>query len=168
MPRKLILIRHAKSAWDDPSADDHDRVLNDRGRESATAIGRWLAGKGHVPDQVLSSDSARTRETVERVLAELPTEPDVSFLRGLYLPEPQTMLQALRQATGQTVALVAHNPGTAIFAESIVEAAPDHPRFFDYPTAGTLVAEFDTNDWSLVDRGMGRVVDFVVPRDLIG
>lgn len=168
MPRKLILIRHAKSAWDDPSAEDHARVLNDRGRESAHAIGRWLAERGHVPDQVLSSDSARTRETVERVLAEVPGTPEVSFLRGLYLPEPRTMLQVLRQASRQTVALVAHNPGTAMFAESILEAPPEHPRFFDFPTAGTLVAEFDFEDWSAAEWGTGRALDFVVPRDLIG
>ena len=47
--RRLILTRHAKSAWDDPSMDDHDRPLNDRGRRSARALGDWLASRGYDP-----------------------------------------------------------------------------------------------------------------------
>ena len=34
-PRRLILTRHAKSAWDDPLLDDHDRPLNRRGMRAA-------------------------------------------------------------------------------------------------------------------------------------
>ena len=79
----MTLIRHAKSAWDDPFAEDHARVLNDRGRRSATAIGGWLREHGYLPAQVLSSDSARTTETVERLLAEWATIPQTT-----YLPRP--------------------------------------------------------------------------------
>ena len=53
MTCRLILIRHAKSSWDDPMADDHARVLNGRGRASAAAIGGWLAAKSYLPDVVL-------------------------------------------------------------------------------------------------------------------
>ena len=48
---RLILIRHAKSNWDDPFQDDHARMLNKRGRDAARAIGTWLQAKGH--DQIM-------------------------------------------------------------------------------------------------------------------
>jgi len=38
MSLKLILMRHAKSGWDDP-VEDHDRPLNSRGRISAEVMG---------------------------------------------------------------------------------------------------------------------------------
>lgn len=169
MPLKLILIRHAKSAWDDPDADDHARVLNPRGRLSATAIGEWLAARDHVPGQVLSSDSARTVETVLRILPPLPGEPEVRFLRKLYHAGPEAMLEAVRGAAPgrDTLALVAHNPGCAAFAEAICAAPPAHPAFGAYPTAATLVVELPAPGWAEVGWGQGRVLDFTVPRDLL-
>ena len=56
MTLTLLIIRHAKSSWEDPFADDHARVLNGRGRRSADALGDWLNGSGHVPDTCLCSD----------------------------------------------------------------------------------------------------------------
>lgn len=167
MPRKLILIRHAKSAWDDPFADDHARVLNDRGRQSAVAIGKWLAEQGHVPDVILSSDSARTTETVDLILPELGTAPEVDYRPELYHAEADVLMDALMGADAQAVALVAHNPGIGNFAHRIVAEPPAHARFIDYPTAATLVAEFDRDSWAEVDWRQGRVVEFITPRELI-
>ena len=167
MPLKLILIRHAKSAWDDPLADDHARVLNDRGRASASAVGRWLAENGHTPDEVLSSDSARTRETVALIGPELPAAPKVSFLPQLYHAAPEVLMDTLMGGRGASVALVAHNPGIGSFAHRIVTAPPSHPRFIDYPTAATLVAEFDADGWDKVNWRQGRVAAFITPRELV-
>lgn len=166
MPLKLILIRHAKSAWDDPLAEDHARVLNARGRSAATALGAWLAARGHVPDQIFSSDSARTEETVARILPALPTRPKLTLLSQLYHAEPDMLMDVLMGASGQTVAMVAHNPGIALFANRIVSAPPAHTRFSDYPTAATLVATFDAPVWGGIDWKAGQTVDFVTPHDL--
>lgn len=166
MTRRLILIRHAKSAWDDPFAEDHARVLNDRGRRSATAIGGWLREHGYLPDQVLSSDSARTTETVERLIAEWDNIPEITYLPRLYHAAPQTLLDALRSATGGVVALVAHNPGIGSFAGGILSEPPKHPDFGRYPTCATLVADFDAAEWETARPGSGQAVDFIVPRDL--
>ena len=64
MTRTLILTRHAKSSWDDPFLNDHDRPLNKRGRKSAPVIAGWLRENGWLPDEVLSSTSARTRRNL--------------------------------------------------------------------------------------------------------
>ncbi len=166
MTKRLILIRHAKSSWDAPF-DDHARTLNDRGRAAATAMGGWLRDKGYCPDTIISSDAARTRETTARVLAALGDEPQVRFHPELYHGSPAALLKALRAAQGDTVAIVAHNPGIAYFAEEIVASAPDHPRFIDYPTCATLVCDFAINNWAEAVSHSGQVVDFVVPKDLV-
>jgi len=69
-----------------------------------------------------------------------------------------------RETTDRVVA--AHNPGIAIFAGDMVSHAPDHPRFFDYPTGATLVCDFAINDWAEAVPRSGQVVDFIVPKDL--
>lgn len=161
---KLILIRHAKSAWDDPMLSDHERVLNDRGRRSAVAIGQWLAREGHVPDQVLSSDSARTRETWDRMAPAFAQAPQPDWHRALYHAPAQALLDALHGATGQTVLLLGHNPGIGQFATMILTRGVAHPRLRDYPTAATLVAEVPS--WEDLDWGQAEPLDFVVPRDL--
>lgn len=163
--KRLILIRHAKSSWDAPF-DDHARTLNDRGRLAATTVGQWLRANGYVPDAVYSSDAARTRETTDRIVAELGARPDITLKDTLYHAGASTLMSVLKQAQGDTVAIVAHNPGIAYFAEEIVAQKPDHPRFFDYPTCATLVCDFTINDWAEAVSRSGQVVDFVVPKDL--
>jgi len=165
MMKRLILIRHAKSSWDAPF-DDHARTLNDRGRAAATAIGMWMRDQGYVPDAILSSDAARTRETTDRIVAALGTTPNITLNSGMYHGAPATLLTALKSAHGDTVALVAHNPGIAFFAEGIVTEPPAHKRFLDYPTGATLVCNLPINDWAEAVPRSGQVVDFVVPKDL--
>lgn len=159
----LILMRHAKSGWDDLSLPDHDRQLNKRGRASATAVGKWMHAKNLLPERLLCSSSARTRETFAR-LGIAPQ--DQEFRRDLYLASLDRMMMALRTASGATVLMLGHNPGIAELAERLVSTAPDHPRFFDYPTNATLVVSFDVNTWADIQFGAGQVEDFITPGDL--
>ncbi|WP_146346055.1 SixA phosphatase family protein [Phaeobacter marinintestinus] len=163
MTRNLILIRHAKSSWDDPDLSDKDRPLNGRGRKSAKAIGDWLRAKGHVPDAALSSSSTRTRETWDLLGFDAP----VTFTDDLYHVTGNQILRMLSGETEKTVLLLGHNPGISEFADEIVSAPPKHPKFVDYPTGATLVLRFDIDDWSSLGWRSGAVVDFIVPRDLL-
>lgn len=163
MGKRLILMRHAKSSWDDPRLDDHARPLNSRGETSARAMGVWLRQSGHVPDRVLSSDARRTRETA----ALLGFEAEARFTSELYHASAGMMLEVLRGASGECVLMIGHNPGIADFAERIVSVPPGHPRFFDYPTCATLVADIPQAAWDAVEFGSARAVDFVIPRQLL-
>ncbi len=164
MTRTLILTRHAKSSWDNPMIEDHDRPLTKRGRKSAAAIGAWLEDNGWLPDEVLSSSSCRTRETWQRM--ELNAN-KTSFTPNLYLAEPEDMMEALSAANGQAVLMLGHNPGIAEFAHRIVKHCPDHTRFYDYPTCATTAMEFDIADWSSIRWHSGQVLGFVIPRELL-
>jgi phosphohistidine phosphatase len=162
--RRLILTRHAKSAWDDPGMADHDRPLNARGRRSALELGEWLHSRGYEPDQVLCSTAARTRETWARVLAApLEVTPGVTFSDALYHASPDLMLKALHGAEGDCVMMLGHNPGIAEFARMMPARGPMHPDFSRYPTAATLVVDFDAAGWGEVRPGRGSVLDFFVP-----
>lgn len=163
---RLILSRHAKSDWDDPLVEDFDRTLNARGREGAARIGAWLAEKGYLPDLVLCSAAARTRETWELIAGELPTRPEARFLQELYLAAPQQILSSLHSATGNTVMLIAHNPGCGLAAAALARQPLNTARFQKYPTAATTVLEFDIPDWSKLDWGHGEIIDFTTPREL--
>ncbi|WP_298558263.1 histidine phosphatase family protein [uncultured Aliiroseovarius sp.] len=167
MTLTLILTRHAKSSWSDADLDDHSRPLNKRGRASAKAIGRWLADRGHTPGEVLCSDAARTRETWALIADKLVGVPQASYQPELYLADPETMLDKLRGASANTVMMVAHNPGSAYMARRLAVESHPHEKFHHYPTAATSVIEFDAESWAGVTWGTGRVIDFVVPRELI-
>lgn len=160
--RQLILMRHAKSAWGDPSLGDHARPLNKRGQRAATALGHWLHAKDLVPDQILCSTSARTRETCDRL--GLSLAPDLQD--RLYLAEPGDMMDSLRAAGGARVLMIGHNPGICDLAHALVVDPPAHDRFEDYPTGATLVARFDIDDWSDLATGTATVLHFVTPHDL--
>jgi phosphohistidine phosphatase len=165
MMKRLILIRHAKSSWDAPF-DDHSRTLNDRGRRNATRLGAWLSHHGHVPDHIYCSDAARTRETTDRIISAAGGSSAITLKDTMYHASSAALMTVLRKTQGDTIALVAHNPGIAFFAEEILASAPDHPRFMDYPTCATLVCDLPIEKWADAVASSAHVVDFVVPKDL--
>lgn len=162
--KRLILTRHAKSSWDDPTMSDHDRPLNERGQAAAADLGQWLASRGYLPDEVLCSDALRTRETYAGLA--LVDAPEAALKPSLYHAGPDVMLAVLKHATGDCVMMVGHNPGIAEFAHRLVSKTPISPEFRKYPTGATLVLDFAIDNWADVGFGQGVTADFVVPREL--
>jgi len=162
MTRRLILIRHAKSDWSSGVTVDHARPLNMRGQAAADALGQWLRHNGHLPDEALCSTAQRTRDTWQRLGLNAP----IRYLDTLYHAPGQIMFETLNKATGDCVLMLGHNPGIAEFAAWMLGTAPAHNRFRDYPTAATLIADFDIDSWADLSPGTGRAVTFVTPHDL--
>ena len=162
--RRLILTRHAKSSWDDPLIEDRDRPLNARGRRAAVELGDFLASRGLEPEEVLCSDTQRTRETWERLAgAVIETRPEIRCLDALYHASPDTMLEVLRSANASSVMMLGHNPGIAEFARQL-PAHPIHdPEFRRFPTGATLIIDFAIEDWSELVPGQGSTLDFFTP-----
>lgn len=163
MTRTLILMRHAKSAWGTPALADHERPLNDRGTESAKAMGDWLRAKGHVPDAAISSSSTRTGLTFVGLGFDVP----VNFTRTLYLAGPEVMMDVLRDQKAGCVLMLGHNPGIADFADRLVSHPPRHPRFADYPTGAVAVIRFDAVGWNDIGWREGQPIDFAIPREVM-
>lgn len=165
--KRLILTRHAKSAWDDPLTPDHDRPLNERGHAAAADLGQWLSSRGYVPDEVLCSDAERTRKTWAGIAPALSTTPNLELKPALYHAGPEVMLAVLRHAKGDVVMMIGHNPGISEFAARIAAHAPTNPEFLRYPTGATLVVDLNIETWADAGFGMGVVDDFIVPREIM-
>jgi phosphohistidine phosphatase len=171
--RQLLLLRHAKSSWDDPSLPDHARPLNARGKRAAMAMAGVMQGLGLAPDIVLVSSARRTLQTLE-ALSPLPDAPMVEPLDDLYLAPWPRLLEVLHQApeTARSLLLVAHNPGMHDLALALAGPAgmagkaPGTQRLADgYPT-GALAEFAVASPWSGLQPGGGRLVRFVAPNDL--
>ena len=169
---RLILMRHAKSAWSDPDLDDHDRPLNQRGRLAAPLMGAWLADKRLVPDAVLCSSSLRTQETWRRARTTLPGAPEALVMPELYHADPPSLLQAVQTAPEHAgiVALIGHQPGIGAFTRLL--ARRDAPQacsraYSKFPTAACALLQFDVARWADIGFGTGDFVGFAVPRELV-
>lgn len=160
--RRLILTRHAKSDWDDPTLEDFDRPLNYRGRRAAYELGDFMASRGYEPEEVICSPAKRTRETWERI-ASTPLEirPELRLDDRLYHATATSFLEVLKSATEPTVMIIAHNPGIADFAATLPARPPLDRDFQRYPTAATLVVDFQADAWTDIKPGTGSVLDFV-------
>jgi phosphohistidine phosphatase len=171
VPKKLILLRHAKSAWDNPSIADLDRPLSSRGRKAAPLVGAYLARRGLVPGLVLSSSATRAVETLDLVSAGWPNKPAVRKLKSLYMATPREMLRRV-QAVGREpdcVMLVGHNPGIADLANWLCSHGDADQRGAlgrKFPTGAIAIIEFDVADWGEVDAETGRLVEFSTPKQI--
>jgi len=172
--RQLLLLRHAKSSWDDPALSDHARPLNARGRKSAMAMAQMMRELGLSPDIVLVSSARRTLQTLE---AHTPFEDGalVEPMDALYLAPWQQLLEVIQGApdTARSLLVIGHNPGLHELAlelagpTALAAAPPQLRRLAEgYPT-GALVEFTIAAHWGLLEPGGGRLVRFVVPRDLL-
>ena len=164
----LILMRHAKSDWNDPDLSDHDRPINKRGRKSARAIGSWLKVHKFEPDEILCSSATRAQQTLGKVQEYIGYNARSKTDPNLYLAEVRTMLAVLKMATGNCVMMVGHNPGMALFVAGMCNAPSLHPDFNHYPTCATTVLRFPISNWSDITIGTGELLDFVAPKQLLG
>jgi phosphohistidine phosphatase len=165
--KRLLLLRHAKSSWDDPSLVDHDRPLAPRGHKAADRMARHLRSNAPEVDLVLCSSALRTTQTLEHVgrafgHAEMVVED------GLYGAGDQELLERLRAVPEDVggVALIGHNPGVQDLATELAGAGDDLDRMrTKFPTGAVAVLEFDGPWADLAGQG-ARLVAFVTPKDL--
>lgn len=167
----LYLLRHAKSSWSDPGVGDHDRPLTPRGQRGARTIGRWLAARPVQPALVLCSSARRAVDTLELVLAELPHRPEVRVERGLYMSDPDSLLDRIQQVGRgvEAVMMVGHNPATAELATRLCgsgDAEAQRRLRSKYPTAAVAELRFDGDDWGQIAFGNGELLAFCTPREL--
>ncbi|WP_400997055.1 SixA phosphatase family protein [Agromyces sp. GXQ0307] len=152
--KTLVLVRHAKSAWGDPTLADHDRPLNDRGRRDAPEMARRLRERGVLPDVVRASTAVRARTTAEAMAAELDLPADALRLdERLYGAGPDTILDVVAELADETgtVMIVAHDPGLSDLAYRL-SGEIEH-----LPTCG--VAEFRFAVWSWAEVAEADAVE---------
>jgi phosphohistidine phosphatase len=105
-------MRHAKSSWDDPETDDHDRPLNKRGKRDAPRMGQWLAEQQLTPDVIVTSTAKRARKTAELVAEACGYQGELVVLTDLYHATPEVWTQVVQTLpeTASRVLCIGHNP----------------------------------------------------------
>lgn len=161
---RLILVRHAKSAWDDPDLDDFDRPLARRGIEAAGWIGDTLAQRGLLPMRIICSTARRTRETLELALARMPANwrADIVWSDAVYAQRDDTYIELIGERGGDTGVLmvVGHNSATEQTAALL---CGEGAGLGNFPTGGIAVIDVDVADWSGLTPGSGQLVHFLRP-----
>lgn len=171
-PKRLSLLRHAKSSWDDPILADHDRPLNQRGVHGALLIGHYLRRRAERPDLILASTALRARQTVEHLLEALGESLPVESDPALYLAEETQILDCVRALDDglNHVLLVGHNPGLQDFALCLGRdtASDDLARLRrKFPTAALARFALRRRRWARTACGDGVLEIYVTPKDLV-
>lgn len=168
--RRLILLRHAKSAWPEGVADE-ERPLAERGRKSAPVIGVYMAREKLIPDLALVSPARRAQETWELVRDALPKKVAERDAPDIYEVAAGNILEVIRTVKPgiRTLLMVGHNPGMEDLASLLVKDgdADAMGRMKEkFPTAGLAVIDFDVEGWGDIAPGNGYLERFVTPRSL--
>ncbi|KLI63179.1 SixA phosphatase family protein [Aurantiacibacter marinus] len=166
--KRLGLLRHAKSDWDDMSLRDFDRGLNDRGRKGAALMGDHIRKTGANFDMALASSAERVKRTLEASGLDLP----IQFEESAYLADSSTLIGLLKGVKGdpEAILLAAHNPGLQELALVLVPPDGEDELFNEvmqkYPTSAYAVFDLDIDRWDDISAGCGKLVHFARPRDL--
>lgn len=172
--KRLLVLRHAKAVPHDEKSDEQRRLI-ERGRSDAALMGRAMNERAYLPQVVLCSSAARTKETWEAAAPELGTHPEVEFLDALYDAPEAAILKCVQGANNSaaTVLCIGHNPGLERFARMLIRK-PENPRerrhaaalAEKFPTSALAVIDFNVRAWANIALGTGTLTDFISPADL--
>jgi phosphohistidine phosphatase len=160
--KTLYLLRHAKSSWKEPGLEDFDRPLNDRGREAAPLVGRFMRKRQLTVDLLLSSPAARARQTAALVKEAAALSAELLYDERIYEADAERLLEVVSQAaeSADALMLVGHNPGM----EELLQTLTGERR--EMPTAALACVVLDVEKWGKARAGAGRLEWLVRPKEL--
>lgn len=162
--KRIILNRHAKSDWGDPSLSDYQRTLNERGFNDAPMMAKRFKERNIKVDYLYSSSAVRAKTTAEFFINELGLSNDkyefdreiygsgASFIRNL-LPKLDKNLDA--------VMFFGHNPD---FTSLVTYYSGE--RIGNLPTCGIAVIKFEIEQWHLINDVNGELEIFDYPKSI--
>jgi phosphohistidine phosphatase len=164
--KRLHLLRHAKSSWDEPDLPDHERPLAPRGERAAGKIAEHVHREGIAPELVLCSTALRARQTLAALLPALPGEAEIRLEDGLYGAGASQVLERVREVDESvgSVLVVGHNPTLHELAVALTGRDDALERF---PTGALATVAFRA-PWARLADGGAELEGFVVPRELDG
>lgn len=161
MIRELLVLRHAKSAWNTNAATDFDRPLSKRGLRDAPRVGRFMARQNLVPDFVVSSPALRARQTVSLACAEVGIEEEaIHWDDRVYHASTGALMDVLSEApdAAARVLITGHNPGLEMLVQTLCRDRVPMPDDYKLmPTAALARLEIPT-PWCEIDGGTARLL----------
>ncbi|HEX6383989.1 MAG TPA: histidine phosphatase family protein [Anaerolineae bacterium] len=161
--KTLLILRHAKSSWDNANLSDHDRPLNERGQRDAPRMGRLLRDRELVPDLIITSTAERALATAEAVALASDYDGEIKYTRRFYHADPETYLEVLQTVPNkyERVMIVGHNPGMEELVEQLTGQAER------LTTANIAHVELPVSSWKeLMDETEGELIDLWRPKEL--
>jgi phosphohistidine phosphatase len=142
--KQLLLIRHAKSDWDNPLLSDFDRPLNGRGKKDAPEMAKKLSDKKIKIDAFVSSPAKRAKKTCKYFTKEFESEKDIILESKLYEAGTQNFFDVVENLKDKwdSVAIFSHNPGITDFANSLTST-----RIDNIPTCGVFAVKINARHW---------------------
>ena len=160
--KKLFLLRHAKSSWDDPALGDFDRPLSKRGISNAILLSKYLDKQKIFFDLVLSSPSERTQSTSDLVLSYCNPAPTILLKEDIYHASVSSLSQLIKGQDDSIndLLVIGHNPGLHILIETLA-----HESIIKLPTC-TFVKLTNFNHWKDLDTGILDLELLITPKEL--
>ncbi|WP_059009503.1 SixA phosphatase family protein [Streptomyces specialis] len=168
VPRRIVLLRHAKADW--PEVPDHDRPLAERGRKDAPVAGRRLAESGINPELTLCSTAVRARETWKLFAPELPRRPRTVYDERLYEASVGELIAVINGVDDEIrdLLIVGHNPAIHGLADALAGRAEGDTlarmNRGGFPTSGVAVLSL-TGGWKSVEHNVADLVAFWTPHE---
>lgn len=160
--KTILLIRHAKSSWENFSVSDEDRPLNERGKKNAPEMARRLLKKDIRIDAFISSPAKRARATAEYFAEEYGvSKKKIILVPELYMASNAAFISTIRNAPedAKTIALFSHNNGITEFANTLSDA-----RIDEMPTCAVFAVHADIDDWHSFQPGNNSFYFFDYPK----
>lgn len=161
--KTLLLVRHAKSSWDDPDTKDIDRPLNDRGKTDAPVMAKRLKNKGVKIDTFISSPAKRARRTARYFAEEYNLEKkDIVIEDKLYMASPSAFTETIRDIKDKhdVAILFSHNPGITDFANTLTQIRVDN-----MPTCAIFAVTANTDTWADFEKSEKNFLFFDYPKN---
>lgn len=162
MERKLYIIRHGKSSWNNEGLDDIDRPLNERGTRSAVIMAKRLMEKGLVPGLIYSSPANRALSTAEIMKRTWGLDPSALHIYDeLYMAYESEITGVVEQAPdeAESLAIFGHNPSFTHYANTFLDNPLDN-----LPTAGVVVISIECDSWRKIGRKHVRHTYVDIPK----
>jgi phosphohistidine phosphatase len=162
--KSVIIVRHAKSSWDDQSLADIDRPLNERGERDAPRMANRLKERNVHPQQMISSPALRAISTCRDFAKVLGfPEEQIQKVTSVYHAGSDTLLDVLRHAreldSDGPLMLFGHNPGLTDFVNELLDEEIDN-----IPTTGVVAAKLNITRWKDATAGCGTLEYFDYPK----
>jgi len=161
--KTLLLIRHAKSGWDDPSLSDFDRTLTERGKSDAKMMAQRMKQQSIDLDSFVSSPAKRAKKTAKIFMKEFKKNvEEMLLIPDLYEASVNNFYSTIEnlEDTRNVVAVFAHNPGITEFVNSL-ECSP----VYNMPTCAVFAFKIKTNHWKDFHEAEKQFVFFDYPKN---
>lgn len=161
--KTLLVLRHAKSSWSNDFLSDHQRPLNDRGKQDAPRMGRLLRDEELTPDLIITSSAERALSTAELVALNCDYDNEIAVTRHFYLADPEEYLALLADVDDaySRVMVVGHNPG---MEELVADLTGESVHM---ATAALAYIQFTIERWrDLTPETVGKLESLWLPKEL--